>query len=124
MNKQKQSNYDRYLQTYSGQELLREHSLDKVGIWKVLGEDSNCDMGGTHYQPELGIFEGKLKDIIQHAVELRSFWQWGGGGSIREIGKPIKIDASTTARLAELRARKELLDAELAVINRELKGLV
>jgi hypothetical protein len=121
--KTKQSNYDRYLQTYSGQELLKKHSREEVGIRKVLGEDSNCDMGGTHYQPELGIFEGKLEDIIRHAVELRSFWQWGGGGSIREIGKPIKIDANTTARLSELRVRKELLDAELAVINRELKVL-
>lgn len=88
-----QTNYDRYLKTYYGRELLKEHSLDEEGYWKVYGEDPNPDMGGSHHEPEIGLYEGKLKTVIEIAVELDRFWQWGGGGRIKkvELKKAIKV---------------------------------
>ena|ERR1035437_9781041 len=105
----KPDKYTRFLNTYSGQHL--GHSLNEVGVWLVKGEDSNCDMGGSHYQPTLGYFEGKLEDVIRYAVELPNFWQWGGGGSITKQTPPvvIKIDANS------LRTRQELLDKKAAL---------
>ena len=54
--------------------------LDKVGIFRVRGEDSNPDFGGSHHQPELGIFRGKFEDVAAYAVELNNFWAWGPVG--------------------------------------------
>ena len=50
--------FDRFLETYGGRELTSKHSLEEYGIWKVEGEDPNCDFGGSHHQPNLGLFEG------------------------------------------------------------------
>lgn len=69
--------------------LLKKHKLDEVGTWEVRGEDSNCDIGGSHHQPLLGYFEGKLEDVIKHAVHLSGFWQWGGGGDIIKLEKQL-----------------------------------
>jgi len=74
-----------YLDTYSGRELLKKHSLEEYGIWTVRGEDSNCDLGGPHYMPELGIFEGTLYHVIKTGVELPGFWQWGSGGDFTKV---------------------------------------
>lgn len=71
--------------TYSGQELMKKHSLDEVGVWKIKGEDPNCDLGGTHYQPDLGTYEGTLKDVLLVAVDMGSFYAWGGGGNIEKV---------------------------------------
>jgi len=78
----KRTPYDRYLDTYNGRKLLEKHSLSEYGVWQIKGEDPNCDMGGIHYQPDLGYVEGTLEKVIRHAVELSNFWQWGGGGDI------------------------------------------
>ena len=120
----KQSKYDQFLQTYSGQQLLKQYSLNEVGVWKVQGEDPNCDLHGPHHQPELGMFEGKLDDIVHHAVELSNFWEWGGGGSITRVGKPVKIDSLTNERRILLKDQKEKLEAALKEVNAQLKGLV
>jgi len=79
-------NYTHYTEvSYSGRRLLEQHLLSEKGIWEVRGEDPNCDMGGPHHQPFLGIFEGTLEDIIHYAVQMDGFWQWGGGGSIKKM---------------------------------------
>lgn len=78
-----------FLQRYGGQRLLKKHTLDEVGLWEVRGEDPNCDMGGHHHQPLLGYFEGKLEDVIKHAVHLSGFWQWGAGGDITKVEKQL-----------------------------------
>ena len=78
-----------YLQGYNGKELLKEHKLDEEGIWEVRGEDPNCDFGGPHHNPFLGHFEGKLEDVIIHAVSLKGFWVWGGGGEIKKFNEPL-----------------------------------
>lgn len=74
---------------YSAKE-LKKYASNEYGIWEVRGEDSNCDMGGSHYTPLLGYFEGKLSDVVKHAVGLPKFWQWGAGGEVKKI-EPIKI---------------------------------
>lgn len=79
------SNYSKFMQTYSGQRLLEKHSLEEEGLWTIYGEDPNCDLGGPHVQPNLGTMEGALVDVIHAAVNLPSFWQWGGGGSIEKV---------------------------------------
>lgn len=71
--------------SYSGRELREKHSLDEEGTWRIRGEDPNCDFGGAHYQPELGTVEGKLRKVIEHAVQLSDFYTWGGGGDIIKV---------------------------------------
>jgi len=84
---------DEFLRTYSGKNLLTNHTLQEEGVWDVFGEDPNCDFGGSHHTPYLGTYEGKLENVLKVAVRLDRFWSWGGGGNIKknEIPKIIKI---------------------------------
>lgn len=79
------SNARKFIKGYRGKALLKMHTIDEYGTWEVTGEDSNCDLGGSHYMPQLGIFTGTLKDVINKAVELPKFWQWGSGGDIKKV---------------------------------------
>ena len=89
--------------------------LDKVGIFRVKGEDPNAELGGSHYQPELGVFRGKFEDVAAYAVEIPSFWAWGSGGSIEEIAiKEITADSA--------KKRKALLDEQKA-LKKKLKEI-
>jgi hypothetical protein len=76
-------NVSRYFATYAGQHL--DYPLDEVATWQIFGEDPNCDFGGSHSNPDLGLFTGTLLEAITHAVELKGFWQWGGGGHFRKV---------------------------------------
>lgn len=114
--------YTDYLKTYNGSKLVKNHSLSESGQWQIYGEDPNCDLGGYHHQPNLGTVEGVLKDVIQYAVELKSFWTWGGGGEIRKINIQ-KITPGMTAEMAELRLKQELLQKELEEVQASLKKL-
>ena len=114
---------ERYLKTYAGQKLASRYSMDQEGVWRVLGEDPNCDLGGYHYQPDLGTFEGKLGDIIAYAVTLPGFWQWGSGGDFVNVGAPVKIDASSSAKRIAAEQRVKELEAELEKARKELEGL-
>ena len=109
---------DKFLSTYSGTNLLKKHNFDEEGIWEVRGEDPNCDLGGSHYQPRLGIYSGNLKDILELAVEMNSFWQWGAGGSISKI-KIHTIEDVTEKR--ELYKERAKIEARLAEIDKKLK---
>lgn len=60
------------------------------GIWEVRGEDPNCDLGGMHHSPLLGHYEGTIEDVLEHAMGLNGFWQWGGGGHLRKASGTIK----------------------------------
>lgn len=118
----KKNNYQQYTEvSYSGRELLKKHSLDETGTWKILGEDPNCDFGGHHYQPDLGMVEGRLGDIIAYAVELPSFWQWGAGGDIRKMNAPIKINAQSNAERVRLQEQAARLREELKQVEQQLK---
>lgn len=81
--------YNKYLDTYAGKHLLKEHFLTEEGVWSIYGEDPNCDYSGYHSQPYLKTVQGTLKNVILHAVILPNFWTWGAGGEISkiEIGK-------------------------------------
>lgn len=111
-----------YLKTYAGRELMKRHSLDDEGTWEVLGEDPNCDWGGHHYQPRLGVFTGKLRDILEMAVEMGSFWTWGAGGNINLLSI-TKVDASTVKKRLELTERERQLKEELADVQQAIKSL-
>ncbi len=71
--------------SYSGKKLLEKHTLSEYGMWRIKGEDPNCDLGGHHYQPDLGTVEGYLEDVIKHAVALPDFYTWGSGGDITKV---------------------------------------
>lgn len=62
--------------------LKKKYPFDKFGVWHVLGEEPNCDMGGAHHQPSLGYVQGIYGEVFDWAIEQRGFWQWGAGGSI------------------------------------------
>ena len=113
------SNYDRYISTNSGRSLLREHSLTEVATWRILGEDPNCDFGGSHHQPVLGYRVGQLSDVIREAVELEQFWKWGSGGNIEKITiYPANPDAAK--KVIELKNRRAELELQLKKVNDEL----
>jgi hypothetical protein len=113
-------NYIQYTQvSYSGRDLLSKHSLTETGQWQIRGEDPNCDLGGAHHQPDLGIVDGVLKDVIEYAVELKGFWQWGAGGTITKI-KVIQIDTAANQRRAELAAEARAIEARLKEIKSEM----
>ena len=120
----KSKNYTQFTTgTYSGQRLLKEHHLEEEGLWQIKGEDPNCDMGGSHHQPDLGIVQGKLRDVIEYAVELSSFWSWGSGGDIKKIDNIKKIDSAVTMRRNSLLEKKAQLIEELDKIDHELVKL-
>lgn len=107
------NNIEKYLSgwSYKGNPI----PLDKVGIFRVKGEDPNPEIGGSHHQPELGIFRGKFEDVASYAVEIPSFWQWGSFGSIEEIEiKEITADSS--------KKRKALLEEQKA-LKKKLKEI-
>lgn len=99
--------------------LLAEHSADAYGIWQIKGEDGNVDFAGPHHMPTLGFFEGTYADIVEYAVNLKSFWSWGAGGSISLVSV-TRIEAAsvrelkeTTEALAALKEQEEILIGKL-----------
>lgn len=115
--------FDKYINnTYNGNELLKKYSLDTEGDWHVKGEDPNCDFGGHHYQPDLGVYKGKLEDVVRYCVELSNFWTWGGGGDFELIAIK-KIDRSSPEKLNALKLEKERLTKRLEDIDKELKNV-
>jgi hypothetical protein len=119
----KPSALDKYKLTFSYRALLQKHKLTDTGVWMVCGEDSNTDLGGHHYMPELGRFEGKLEDIIAYAVTIPRFWTWGGGGSISLLSEPIKIDANSSAKRIAVEQKVKTLEEQLKQARKELEGL-
>ena len=107
------NNLEKYLSGWSYKN--KPIPLGKVGVFLVRGEDSNAEFGGSHYQPDLGVFRGKFEDIAAYAVEIPSFWVWGSGGSIEEIKiKEITADSS--------KKRKALLEEQKA-LKKKLKEI-
>lgn len=79
------NDYEQYLETWNGRELLKKYNLKDSGLWNVYGEDPNCDLGGPHHEPYLGLYRGTLRNIIADAVNLPRFYTWGGGGRIEKV---------------------------------------
>lgn len=114
---------ENFKNTYAYKELLKRHSLEEYGVWKVRGEDDNPDLHGSHYMPELGLFEGKLVDIINYAITLKRFWTWGAGGDISKVEPPIKIDAHSSEKRIEAEKKIKDLEEALAKAKTELRSL-
>jgi hypothetical protein len=108
-----------YKRTYSGKKLLEKHRLDEYGIWHVRGEDPNCDFGGHHYMPDLGVYEGELEDILTLVVELPQFWTWGAGGEITKRNV-TQVDPTTRFQRNEKRAKLAELEAEVEKLKKDL----
>lgn len=107
--------------THSGKQLLVKYPLDKIGIWKILGEDPDPGLHGSHYQPELAIVRGDLDTVIRYGVALPGFWNWGAGGNFVFVGEDIaSIDASTLQDREELKAELKLLEARRDEIKAKL----
>lgn len=82
--KKRVDNFHKFLEnTFSGERLLEEHKLTDSGVWAVYGEDPNGGLSGYHHKPFLGKFEGTLEKVVRHAVNMKHFWQGGGGGEIK-----------------------------------------
>jgi hypothetical protein len=113
---------EQYKTSSSYKDLVKSYPLDTYGVWKVLGEDPNCDFVGPHRQPDLGTFEGKLEDIITYAVELPSFWSWGVGGDIKKV-LIHKITAESNAARIKLEIEKQELLDKLSKIDNQLTKL-
>ena len=123
MPKEKEDLVQKFLRhTWSGEQLLKKHSLTEYGFWKILGEDPNCDLGGYHHQPDLGTYEGQLEHIVAYAVKLPEFWHWGSGGDIKKISKARKITAESVYELEELRTEEAELEAKLKEVRAKRKA--
>lgn len=72
----------------------QKYDPKEYGTWRVTGEDPNCDLGGSHHEPDLGTFTGTFKDVAEKAVNLHGFFSWGGGGKIVKE-KSINLSALT-----------------------------
>lgn len=116
------ANLAKYRASYFYRDLVSKHQLSEEGLWQVNGEDPNCDMGGSHIQPYLGTFEGKLEDVVAHAVRLPGFWQWGAGGTITKVA-PVKITAEIIARRNALESKIKDLETQITQARKELENL-
>lgn len=103
--------------------LLRDNPPDEVGVWKIRGEDSNCDLGGSHHMPELATVQGRYRDVVEYALNLKDFFQWGGGGDIKKVSpqkvKVIPLGFSVIP-LKELKEKRARLADELALLDEKI----
>jgi hypothetical protein len=102
------------------QRLVAMYGLGEDGIWAIHGEDPNCDMGGSHIEPHLETVEGQYGDIVDYALALPGFFNWGHGGSIRRIEIKRRVDAELVGQRAELLKRRAVLQKELDEIDSKL----
>lgn len=103
--------------------LFEKHKPNEAGVWRIYGEDPNCDFGGHHHEPELALVEGRYGDIVEHALTLDRFFQWGSGGRIEKLAKPKKIDPDSNRRRATLENQKKKLLAQVDLIEKELESI-
>jgi len=109
--------------------LLRDHDREAQGTWRILGEDANCDLGGSHYEPELEVVSGTYRNVVNYALTLPRFFTWGSGGRITKLEIPTgiaNVDQMRNPRVLlleeernNLRNRLKEIDAEIASIVRK-----
>ena len=105
--------------------LLKRYPADTFGRWKIVGEDSNCDLGGSHYQPHLETVTGTYKNVVEYALTLDRFFTWGGGGDIIQEETSLKnIDkVFSNPRIKQLEEERRNIQARLKIIEAELGTL-
>lgn len=104
MNKQEMLHFDPNINRYiihsiKGQLLMKKYRLEQEGVWKILGEDPNCDMGGIHSQEDLGTYSGTLGEVLELAFNLPGWASWGGGGDILKVEETFQTAKSKLASL-------------------------
>lgn len=100
---------------------MTDNNADKISTWEILGEDPNCDLGGAHYQPKLGIYQGKYEDIVSHALGMSAFISWGSGGDIKEV--KIQTVDERSKKIAELNKELDKYDAKRKEILNKLQNI-
>jgi hypothetical protein len=85
MEKKNAERYLKFIQGYRGKRLLAEHSTTEEGIWKVTGEEDDAVPFGGNSGANMGLFQGRLIDVIHHVTAKNRFWTWGGGGDIQKV---------------------------------------
>ena len=94
--------------------LMEKYSANEHGTWKILGEDPNCDWGGYHHEPELCVVTGTYANVVEFAMNMTGFWQWGAGGSIVKIAPTVNVDKFNSPRVVELKAEKAKIEKTIA----------
>jgi hypothetical protein len=102
--------------------LANKYPSTQEGIWEIRGEDPNCDMGGCHSQPSLGYYEGTYGNVLEYALKLRGFFQWGAGGNVVPI-KISKIDEKSTQELVAARTELEIAERAFKAAKEKLEKL-
>lgn len=107
--------------------LLNEYPPNTQGMWEILGEDPNCDLGGSHVQPKLEVVSGTYKNVVEYAITLRGFIGWGYGGSITLLNPPkgvVNVDALNNPEVLKLEEERRNIQHRLKTIESDLKALV
>lgn len=97
---------------------------DDYGIWEIYGESPNCDFGGYHSSPKLGIAKGMFIDVLIYASTMNGFYTWGGGGYIvkRTEENLIEVPCNfANEYLSSKLAEKAKLEEERAELLQKLK---
>lgn len=76
----------KFLNSYDGRKLIKNHALNEFGIWQIYGESSNADYySGSHHMPLLVTVQGSLDAVIDYAIDLDKFFTYGSGGQITKV---------------------------------------
>ena len=105
--------------------LLSKYPPTQSGMWKILGEDPNCDFGGSHHEPELEIVTGEYRNVVEYALCIKDFFSWGRGGRIVEVkNNNLKnIDNFMSNEMIRLESRRNQLQNELLEIDKQILNL-
>lgn len=104
--------------------LLQKYASTEQGRWKIFGEDSNADLGGSHFTPLLEEVTGTYANVVEYALQLDGFYQWGGGGDIERSDPPPPQkfrNVDNVKSLAKLRDLKDLKEQKAELQTRLLK---
>ena len=107
--------------------LLKLYKPNEQGVWKIYGEDPNCDLGGAHHEPWLETVSGTYSKVVEYALTLPRFYSWGSGGRIVKDNPPTNIrnvDQMTSPRVLELEEERSKLQGRLKEIEKEINSLV
>lgn len=70
---------ERVEQSYWWREYGSKIDPNTKGVWQILGEDPNCDLGGYYHEPSLGTVRGTFEEALEYAVDQRGFFGWSCG---------------------------------------------
>jgi hypothetical protein len=105
--------------------LLQKYDANSVGEWEIYGEDPNCDLGGYHHEPFLEKVSGRYLDVVEYALSLPRFFDWGSGGDIKSaIVSTRTIPQGFTheqAKKEDAKAKIKELESEIAKLKEEFK---